>query len=532
MAARAQQLSATSLARYASARQPDVDVFNGSQSRAYCNSFWGTGDSGPNIMFARMRGASKTTDELRNFWNERCVIEEEYAARLAKLAKAPIGADEIGELRNSLDTLRIETEKQSESHLELANQIRLDLEGPTAQFHQKQIVHRRSIQVPLERKFKEKQTQESYVKKSREKYEADCLRVQSYTQQASYMTGTDLAKVQLKLQRTRQTMQGNERDYEKFSKDLADFLPGWEREWKDYCDSCQDLEEERLDFMKDIIWAYANDISTICVTDDQSCERIRTALDNLEPERDVENFVNEFGTGNLISVPAEFIATSSVGEPQLPPPPLIRYADYQRTSRRAVPAYHHEHAVLGGPGHNQGHQNDSPHDSVNGADSGSYHDAPNGSGHSVRNQTAPPQTNPPNHPPPPIPEPAPPMSHQVSTSTIGTASSSRSPSPNRQYRQSQPLPMVPGGANNGPSHARAPTPPPPIPQQPSNRILFYVKALYDYTATIDEEFDFQAGDVIAVTATPDDGWWSGELLDEARREEGRNVFPSNFVCLF
>lgn len=59
-----------------------------------------------------------------------------------------------------------------------------------------------------------------------------------------------------------------------------------------------------------------------------------------------------------------------------------------------------------------------------------------------------------------------------------------------------------------------------------------VKALYDYTATIDEEFDFQAGDIIAVTSTPEDGWWTGELLDEARRQRGRNVFPSNFVCLF
>ena len=56
--------------------------------------------------------------------------------------------------------------------------------------------------------------------------------------------------------------------------------------------------------------------------------------------------------------------------------------------------------------------------------------------------------------------------------------------------------------------------------------------MYDYTATIDEEFDFQAGDVIAVTATPDDGWWSGELLDEERREEGRRIFPSNFVCMY
>jgi predicted nucleotidyltransferase len=66
----------------------------------------------------------------------------------------------------------------------------------------------------------------------------------------------------------------------------------------------------------------------------------------------------------------------------------------------------------------------------------------------------------------------------------------------------------------------------------TDAIILTVKALYDYQATIAEEFDFQAGDVIAVTATPDDGWWIGELLDEARREEGRDVFPSNFVCLF
>ncbi|KAF8557883.1 hypothetical protein OG21DRAFT_1504869 [Imleria badia] len=60
-------------------------------------------------------------------------------------------------------------------------------------------------------------------------------------------------------------------------------------------------------------------------------------------------------------------------------------------------------------------------------------------------------------------------------------------------------------------------------------ILFHVTALYDYSATIDEEFDFQAGDIIAVTDAPEDGWWSGELTDFARREAGRHVFPSNFV---
>jgi hypothetical protein len=53
--------------------------------------------------------------------------------------------------------------------------------------------------------------------------------------------------------------------------------------------------------------------------------------------------------------------------------------------------------------------------------------------------------------------------------------------------------------------------------------------MYDYTAMIPDEFDFQANDIIAVTATPGDGQWSGELLDESRRVPGRHIFPSNYV---
>ena len=52
-------------------------------------------------------------------------------------------------------------------------------------------------------------------------------------------------------------------------------------------------------------------------------------------------------------------------------------------------------------------------------------------------------------------------------------------------------------------------------------LYFTVKALYDYSATTAEEFSFTAGDIIAVTHTEADGWWQGELLDEARRVSAR-----------
>ena len=62
---------------------------------------------------------------------------------------------------------------------------------------------------------------------------------------------------------------------------------------------------------------------------------------------------------------------------------------------------------------------------------------------------------------------------------------------------------------------------------------FAVKALYDYTATIPEEFDFKAGDMIAVTKVRKSGWWTGEPpnLAEDPEKSGKRIFPSNYVTI-
>ena len=61
----------------------------------------------------------------------------------------------------------------------------------------------------------------------------------------------------------------NENDYAQFTRVLQETLQKWEQDWKAFCDTCQDLEEERMEFMKDNLWAYANAVSTVCVSDDE-----------------------------------------------------------------------------------------------------------------------------------------------------------------------------------------------------------------------------------------------------------------------
>ncbi|KAG1851327.1 hypothetical protein DFJ58DRAFT_426484 [Suillus subalutaceus] len=326
------QSSTTSLAKYARATSPDTNI----RSLDFCNSFWGVADGGVDVLFARMRGAARTMEELRNFWKERSAIEEDYAKRLAKLAKMSIGKDEIGELRNSVDTLRLETDKQAGFHLQLSQQIRNDLEGQAAAFSARQQHHKKTYQAAIEKEFKVKQTREQHASKAREKYESDCLRINSYTAQSTLVQGKDLEKIHLKLERAQQTVQVNENDYAQFTRVLQETMQKWEQDWKAFCDTCQDLEEERMEFMKDNMWAYANSVSTVCVSDDESCEKMRLALEQMEPEKEMENFVRDYATGNAIPESPAFVNyTNTDAVPSSSTRIATRPATYARTSQRS-----------------------------------------------------------------------------------------------------------------------------------------------------------------------------------------------------
>ncbi|KAG5340220.1 hypothetical protein C0989_002505 [Termitomyces sp. Mn162] len=325
------QPSTTSLSKYARASSPSLQ----NRSLDFCNAFWGPGDGGVDVLFARMRGAARTMEEMRNYWKERAAIEEDYAKRLGKLAKSTLGKDEIGELRNTLDTIRLETDKQAGFHTTLASTIRSELENTAAIFHARQLQYRKTFQANIEKEFKTKQAQEAHVNKAREKYEQDCVRINSYTAQSSLVQGKDLEKIHVKLERAQQTVQANERDFANFAKAYQETVARWEQDWKAFADSCQDLEEQRMEFMKDNMWAYANAVSTVCVADDESCEKIRVALEQMEPEKDMENFVRDYGTGNQIPDPPAFVNYNTPDAiPSSSSKPTFHPANFIRTSNR------------------------------------------------------------------------------------------------------------------------------------------------------------------------------------------------------
>ncbi|KAL2854381.1 hypothetical protein BJY01DRAFT_37101 [Aspergillus pseudoustus] len=274
---------------------------------SFANNFWGKDDAGVVPMLERMHASKVSCDELKTFYNIRAAIEDEYARKLLTLCRKPLGSNEMGSLRGSFDTVRGETEAIAKAHAAIAGQMKRELEEPLIAFAGGNKERRKIIQTGIERIHKTKMQQTQAVNKTRDRYEQDCLRIKGYLAQGHMVMGQEERKNKAKLEKTQIQLASSSSDYDAAVKVLTETTGRWNKEWKSACDKFQDLEEERIDFTKSSLWTYANIASTVCVSDDASCEKIRLSLENCEVEKDIVFFIKERGTGQEIPDAPRFI---------------------------------------------------------------------------------------------------------------------------------------------------------------------------------------------------------------------------------
>ncbi|OAA79345.1 SH3 domain protein [Akanthomyces lecanii RCEF 1005] len=274
---------------------------------SFANNFWGKDDAGVHPLLDRMGAAKQTNDELKSFYSARASLEDEYAKKLLNLSKKSLGSQETGSLKASLDTLRGEVESMGKQHQSIAAQMKTELEEPLSAFAGGMKERRKIVQNVIEKILKTKIQQTQQVNKTRDKYEQECLKIKGYLAQGHMVMGQEERRNKAKLEKTQITLATSNTEYETAIKALEETTVRWNREWKAAADKFQDLEEERLDFTKSSLWTFANIASTVCVSDDASCEKIRLSLESMEVEKDITSFIAERGTGQEIPDAPKYI---------------------------------------------------------------------------------------------------------------------------------------------------------------------------------------------------------------------------------
>lgn len=97
----------------------------------------------------------------------RAALEEEYARKLLQLSRKPLGSQETGTLRKSLDILKGEVEAMGKAHQTIAGQMRTELEEPLAAFAGAMKERRKIVQHGTEKLLKIKVQQTNQVNKVR-----------------------------------------------------------------------------------------------------------------------------------------------------------------------------------------------------------------------------------------------------------------------------------------------------------------------------------------------------------------------------
>ncbi|KAG0350559.1 Proline-serine-threonine phosphatase-interacting protein 2, partial [Podila minutissima] len=603
----------------------------------------GKDDAGYSALTTRMRHAKLTCQEILGMFQARAALEEEYGKKLLKLSKAPLGKDELGSLRDSLDVVRYEIEATGKSHIELASKMRDQLENALADFNNSQKDKRKLHQVSIDRTFRNKQLYLQQLVKAKEKYDAECIRTKGLSAAKMNLVGKELDKVSLKMEKTELASRAADVEYQASIRQLTEINDKWIVEWRTACDKFQLLEEQRIDYVRTCLWNYANIISSTCVADDESCERIRSSLEVCDVNQNLQSFIDASATGDETPDIPTYLNTQFKTSPGDTPVdnPLLAKAQAQDMKIRTVSGPHQplpeqdpsapSSRRQSNYSSNEGPDGEAPPPPIDMALS------IGGNVFKLDPQTVNmlsqpdenrgpiggyPPPNPANHAPqnisPGTVNPAVENSLGISLDVAGTVKEDRFPHWQSQAQQAQQAQQAhnaysaagpslsghlyhqhPSGQEHAQSsrmmsqapvaHSRSQTM--PIQNDPSRGfisnpdathrrsmsgaqadqslayqyqhqqpyqaqgmvaampvasghpgqnvgmkqtsmdgkpILFYVRAIYDYEATIPEELSLKVGDILAVLHTRDDGWWEGDLLDEYHGAR-RGLFPSNFT---
>ncbi|KAJ1887183.1 formin-binding protein, partial [Kickxella alabastrina] len=263
----------------------------------FADNFWSLDERCISVLMHKLKNAKQTSCDILQMVSTRATMEDDLGKKLAKLSRAGLGTEEVGSIKDALRTVRAEMESNAKCHLELARQLRTEIEKPLSSFINDQRAKRRAQTSIIQKTEGDRNSLRSQLRKLQDKRRGDTKKVGDLDLQVNGLQGVGDPKLRTKLDRAQMQQKATENEYVDVRERLKDADQQWYNVWRSACDVFQVLEEERIEYLKTCLWTFTNLISSSCVADDESMERIRQDLEKISVADDIAEFIQTFGTG-------------------------------------------------------------------------------------------------------------------------------------------------------------------------------------------------------------------------------------------
>eukprot|EP00128_Syssomonas_multiformis_P007324 Colp12_sorted_trinity150504_noHs@29259 len=268
----------------------------------FVEEFWGAENEylGFERLQKRLKDGKATCAAFSDYVKQRAHIEAEYGKALLKLAKGAGGERETGTLRMAWDGLIRETEKIGQAHLELSSGLVNQLEVACREFRATQRDARKKSEDIVIRLQKNRTSAKDKVNKCKKTYIEKCKedeRLSQHMPAVHQLAAKEAEKLQNKARKAKAEANKADISYQESVRQLENIRVEWENATEAAYEKFQTLEEERIDYLRNNMWALTNFLSSSCVHDDEAYERVRQGLEQCTVTKDIEEFIEINKTG-------------------------------------------------------------------------------------------------------------------------------------------------------------------------------------------------------------------------------------------
>ncbi|KAI8575189.1 hypothetical protein K450DRAFT_262956 [Umbelopsis ramanniana AG] len=261
-------------------------------SMNFADNFWGREQKGVKTLLARMRHAKETCEDVRHMYEARALAAEEYSRKLQRIQKSKVAKDDTGNVKKSLQSAQEDAQTEAQHFQQLAQTIRVELGVPLAEFVTKQREARKLIQKAVQDVYNQRQLQIHYVLRARDKYNNECMRIKTLRE--------DKENQKAALARAAASAKTLYAEYESSLAAAQESIQLWNREWQASCEKFQNLEEERINFLRESLSQFAYLQMTYAQSQVSRWESLLTSVNGWDCRDELNTYVSDHGTGRDI----------------------------------------------------------------------------------------------------------------------------------------------------------------------------------------------------------------------------------------